>query len=451
MSSSEFAELKAKIILEGSDEVKAQLGEIEEAGNQVGTTVQTEIGEKATISLKEFGQEAERSATRLAQVLTIAVVALGTAAVVSTNDLLKMPDAISQMSDQGKRDMYELHMATTGVKDETLALRLAVAEALSPSLTELANILNTDVIPAMTDFFSRMGEGRGLIYSVSGAIRDTTEEYLTLMGAMGRDVGGIEDWGPFKFSGLGEGISGLAEWAMGQFTTHGMGRPDTPIAMQDTNAWLASLYEDEVAGAGGGAGARYRGGRPSWIREQTYGLRPGALQQGRPGAMPAFDPWSNYAGGPGFSQPGANLLAPSEWGFGITGAEGLMAGMGPGAGGGVPPWMRNDFLMQTGLTAVGGGMQGGARGALGAALPAIGMAVGGAPGAAIGALLSGLLGKQERGSTPNNPVYVEEIKKGDLATVLSNVFKAFLGQAGAANFDLLVQQMHAQSAERGLT
>lgn len=88
-----------------------------------------------------------------------------------------------------------------------------------------------------------------------------------------------------------------------------------------------------------------------------------------------------------------------------------------------------DFLETLAGAGIGGFAAGGARGGIAALLPVLGAAFG-PIGGAIGGALASIFGKKKRGATRANPVFTEEVKKGDMALALLNIFKGGGAAAG---------------------
>jgi len=107
-----------------------------------------------------------------------------------------------------------------------------------------------------------------------------------------------------------------------------------------------------------------------------------------------------------------------------------------------------EMAMAAGISGAG---QGGAMGALGGMLPIIGYGLGGPIGGALGGLLGGILGKpRQRGDTATQPVYVELVNPGDIATALLNITKQQLAAGAAIGINSITMQLRLQAQRLGV-
>jgi cation transporter-like permease len=142
-----------EVLITARDELSAV---IDKTGNAAAAA-----GAKFSASATEimaWGQKVNRVGAALTQNVTFPIVGIGTAAVKMSFDILKSKDAIDRMSNEGKLKMAELWQATKDTTDAYLNMKIVIAEAVAPAISDLINNQLNPLIDRLTQIIGKWGE-----------------------------------------------------------------------------------------------------------------------------------------------------------------------------------------------------------------------------------------------------------------------------------------------------
>jgi len=495
--------LHTKVVIDGTEEVNEQLAGVQKKGEEAAAKVDDAF-QKSSQSLLQLSEKAGRFGSIWTHNVTMPIIALGTAAVAMSADVLKGEESVAKLTDAWKG--LKSDVATAIVP----TINALITDTLIPLVDTLGDLVTkwgeqseaaknsqlailglVAIVGPVTTAAANIGKAIGLLKLAFIALKtEAAAAWLAVAGPVGIVVGaaaltyyGVSEIA--KATGIDEGTN---RYRSPEHTDYGdliqRGGPYFDIGAveeRERDAIWAMMKDkerrDALAALGGGGG----GTVPKEEIKEVFNIWNNAITDALIVRM-----WNNLYDAAGnlraeggvfgadipFNQPEGISpfagVAPSSWSMPRLGSAGLYGGLNlsgaaaakrgagkPGTKGykadGGDSWydalMSNDFLMNAGAQ-VAGTLAGGGKFGLAEALPLIGSAFG-APGAAIGALLGGLFQKKQRGDTPQNPVHVKVINPGDLATALSNAVKSLIAQVGAVGMDDLVEQVRKQGQLKG--
>lgn len=488
--------LQLQIIINGIEDVKNQLGDIQKKGEEAAAKVDDAF-QKSSQSLMQLSEKAGRFGSIWTQNVTMPIIALGTAAVAMSMDVLKGEESVGKLTEAWKD--LKSDVATAIVP----TINALITDTLIPLVNTLGDLTEAwgkqsdaaknaelmilgmvAIVGPVTTAAANIGKAIGLLKL--GFIALKTEAWAAWAAVAGpvAIVAGVAAGAYYVGTEIAEAIGldeGTNRYRSPAHTDYG------DLSMYDRSPYWDVRAQEErerdaiwammqekanrkplnIGGGGGGGGATTASRTPAnFYSYPDWGMKfPFAGMVSDPWAYRAWDGatlpnyMTGYEGhgggwkesqyesiyGPwrGGPKPGPDQKAMERFLRNQAEAKG-------GGGAWYDALMSNDFLMNAGMT-LGGMAIGGASGRdmVGAALPLIGSAFG-PVGAAVGGLLGMLVGKKkDRGDTPQNPVHVKVINPGDLATALSNAVKSLVAQLGAGGMNDLVKQVRMQGQLKG--